>query len=94
MSQSAKAFAIAQKLFQTSSPSPVGFQSGAKVLRRKLAGDKISRYYPEPIEPHVRKFFPDYQTVEQTRRLTKLAQLRRRGKGPPPKGSGKRSKKK
>lgn len=93
MSQSAKAFRIAQKLFQTSGPSPVGHQSGAKQLRRKLAGDKISRYYPEAIEGHVRKFFPDYKSVEQQRRLTKLAQLRRRGKGPPPKGSGKRSKK-
>mmetsp|Transcript_53 Transcript_53/g.72 ORF Transcript_53/g.72 Transcript_53/m.72 type:complete len:93 (+) Transcript_53:77-355(+) len=91
MSQSAKAFAIAQKLFGVSLPSP--HQSGGKILRRKLAGDKLTNYYPEGIERHVRKFFPDYKSAEESRRLVKLAQLRRRGKGPPPKGAGKRSKK-
>jgi len=53
MSQSSKAFQIASKLFSASPPS--SFQSGQKVLRRKLAGDKIARYYPEDIESHVRK---------------------------------------
>ena len=66
-------------------------RSGSKVLRRALKGEYVARYYPEPIEPYIRAQFPDYKTPIEERRAKKLEALRRRGKGPPPKGQGKRA---
>ncbi|KAK9845861.1 hypothetical protein WJX81_004503 [Elliptochloris bilobata] len=65
-------------------------RSGRKVLRKKLIGDKVESYYPEPIH----KVDPMFEDPLVQRRLDKLDRLHRRGKGPPKKGQGKRASKK
>mmetsp|Transcript_31989 Transcript_31989/g.36962 ORF Transcript_31989/g.36962 Transcript_31989/m.36962 type:complete len:92 (-) Transcript_31989:1670-1945(-) len=57
-------------------------------------GAYLASYYQEPIENSVRKVIPGWTSELHDRRQIKLANLRRRGKGPPKKGQGKRSKKK
>eukprot|EP00567_Pseudictyota_dubia_P006244 CAMPEP_0197433990 /NCGR_PEP_ID=MMETSP1175-20131217/1784_1 /TAXON_ID=1003142 /ORGANISM="Triceratium dubium, Strain CCMP147" /LENGTH=94 /DNA_ID=CAMNT_0042962543 /DNA_START=74 /DNA_END=358 /DNA_ORIENTATION=- len=67
-----------------------------KTLKKALSGPYEKRYYPESIDKYARKCMPEgvrYTTEIQARRLAKLDQLRRRGKGPPKKGAGKKSKK-
>jgi hypothetical protein len=49
------------------------------------------QHYPKPFEDVIRKEFPDFLTEKEDRRKQKLAYLRRRGKGPPKKGQGKRA---
>uniref|UniRef100_A0A6T7VLC2 Small ribosomal subunit protein mS33 n=1 Tax=Pyramimonas obovata TaxID=1411642 RepID=A0A6T7VLC2_9CHLO len=67
-----------------------GFPSGRKLLRRGLIGDKVASYYPKSLEA-VDPMFEDpsiqYWKLKQER-------MKRRGKGPPKKGQGKRSGKK
>ena len=68
-------------------------RTGHQVLKKRLVGPLEARYYPEDIAPVVRKINPGWTTEIQQRRLDKLEILRRRGKGPPKKGAGKRKKK-
>mmetsp|Transcript_24523 Transcript_24523/g.23579 ORF Transcript_24523/g.23579 Transcript_24523/m.23579 type:complete len:92 (-) Transcript_24523:308-583(-) len=68
-------------------------RTGNQVLKKRFTGPMLERYYLEPIEPSARFTMPEYTSEIQQRRLDKLETLRRRGKGPPKKGSGKRSKK-
>mmetsp|Transcript_15198 Transcript_15198/g.44111 ORF Transcript_15198/g.44111 Transcript_15198/m.44111 type:complete len:95 (+) Transcript_15198:54-338(+) len=73
-----------------------GTNRAHKTLKKGFMSPFDKRYYPEPIDKYARKAFPEgmrYTTELEERRLAKLDQLRRRGKGPPKKGSGKRSKK-
>ena len=49
-------------------------------------------YYPPRIEDMLDS--SEFEDIKVIRRRKKLAKLRRRGKGPPKKGSGKRSKRK
>ena len=49
-------------------------------------------YYPPRLEDMLKR--SQFEDITVTRRTKKLAKLRRRGKGPPKKGSGKRSKRK
>eukprot|EP00956_Cyclotella_meneghiniana_P038300 scaffold151940_cov71-Cyclotella_meneghiniana.AAC.1 len=67
-------------------------RSGAQILKKPLVSHYHARWYMEPIEPSARATFPEYTTELQERRTEKLRKLRQRGKGPPKKGSGKRSK--
>ncbi|KAJ7529644.1 hypothetical protein O6H91_15G060100 [Diphasiastrum complanatum] len=64
-----------------------GMRSGHKVLQQKLIGSKIAGWYPVPLQ----KLDPMYEDPDEERRLVKLERLRRRGKGPPKKGQGKRA---
>ena len=48
----------------------------------------------KPFKDVMREEFPDYLTPVEERRVQKLAHMRRRGKGPPKKGEGKRAGKK
>ena len=48
----------------------------------------------KPFKDVMREEFPDYLTPVEERRVQKLAHMRRRGKGPPRKGEGKRAGKK
>lgn len=66
-------------------------RTGNKVLRRKLAGPLFYRPNDKPFEDVLRTEFPDYLTEQEERRRAKLQYLRRRGKGPPKKGEGKRA---
>lgn len=64
-----------------------GERSAHKVLRRKLIGDKIVSWYPTPIQNQD----PMFEDPNIKRRQLKNERLKRRGKGPPKKGHGKRA---
>ncbi|PSS02543.1 Mitochondrial 37S ribosomal protein [Actinidia chinensis var. chinensis] len=67
--------------------NPTGQRSPHKILRKKLIGDKVAQWYPYGIK----KDDPLVMTQQEQERLTKLEMLKRRGKGPPKKGQGKRA---
>ncbi|KAL2933798.1 Mitochondrial 37S ribosomal protein S27 [Bienertia sinuspersici] len=69
--------------------NPTSQRSAHKVLRKKLIGDKVAEWYPYDIkhdDPLVIK-------QKEEERLSKLQMLKRRGKGPPKKGHGRRASK-
>mmetsp|Transcript_17904 Transcript_17904/g.41427 ORF Transcript_17904/g.41427 Transcript_17904/m.41427 type:complete len:99 (-) Transcript_17904:271-567(-) len=80
--------AIRQDVFGTS--PDLGIRTGDHVLKRTHVGPYVARYYLETIEASARKATPGYQSELEERRAKKALQLRRRGKGAPKKGSGKR----
>mmetsp|Transcript_47328 Transcript_47328/g.88147 ORF Transcript_47328/g.88147 Transcript_47328/m.88147 type:complete len:159 (-) Transcript_47328:332-808(-) len=81
-----------RKIFGMRPFSPGCKRTGAKVLRKKLVGPLFyDVYYGKPFEDVLRKVYPDFLTEKEDRRKQKLAYLRRRGKGPPKKGQGKRA---
>ncbi|XP_074332310.1 small ribosomal subunit protein mS33 [Apium graveolens] len=67
--------------------NPTGQRSPHKLLRKKLIGDKIASWYPYDIKQDD----PLVVAREQQERLSKLEMLKRRGKGQPKKGQGKRA---
>ncbi|PIA37623.1 hypothetical protein AQUCO_03000288v1 [Aquilegia coerulea] len=67
--------------------NPTGQRSAHKILRKKLIGEKVAAWYPYDIC----KDDPQIQAREQEERLAKLEMLKRRGKGPPKKGQGRRA---
>ena len=81
---------LSSKIFGTGLPGGQ-YRSPSKLLRVPLSGFQIMRYYPEDIGKVARTYFPGYTTEEEGRRLKKLEALRRKGKGPPTKGAGKRA---
>lgn len=64
-----------------------GLRSGHKVLRQKLVGEKVASWYPTPLQ----KLDPMFEDPNEARRVLKLERMKRRGKGPPKKGEGKRA---
>ena len=72
----------------------VNYRTGFKLLKRVPIGPVISNYYLPKMEPNFRKVDPEFKSDMEERRHEKLIKLRTRGKGPPKKGEGKRSKKK
>ncbi|GAV91170.1 MRP-S33 domain-containing protein [Cephalotus follicularis] len=70
--------------------NPTGQKSPHKILRKKLIGEKVASWYPYDIK----KDDPLVVAREEQERLSKLEMLKRRGKGPPKKGQGKRVKRK
>ncbi|KAL3757276.1 hypothetical protein ACHAWU_008437 [Discostella pseudostelligera] len=95
-SRASQIAAVARQIFGTL-PNR-GVRTGMQFLKKPLTGAYEARYYLDPIEPHARKaqrhcsLVPIYSSELQERRQMKLRILRQRGKGPPKKGSGKRSK--
>lgn len=70
----------------------LNMRSGFQELKKPHTGPYIARYYfDNHIDDAARKCVPGYTTDLWDRRQTKLFGLRRRGKGPPKKGSGKRA---
>ncbi|KAM3005650.1 hypothetical protein FF2_035756 [Malus domestica] len=67
--------------------NPTGQRSAHKILRKKLIGEKVAQWYPYDIK----KDDPRIMAMEEQERLSKLEMLRRRGKGPPKKGQGRRA---
>lgn len=67
--------------------NPTGQRSAHKVLRKKLIGEKVSQWYPHDI----RHDDPLVMAQKEQERLNKLEMLKRRGKGPPKKGQGKKA---
>jgi small subunit ribosomal protein S33 len=72
----------------------VNFRTGFKILKRRPIGPVINDYYIPNMAPMFRKVDPGFKTELEERRYEKLIKLRAKGKGPPKKGQGKRSKKK
>ncbi|KAJ7951128.1 Mitochondrial ribosomal protein S27 [Quillaja saponaria] len=69
--------------------NPTGQRSPHKLLRKKLIGQKVAEWYPYDIKQDD----PLVMAREEQERLSKLEMLKRRGKGPPKKGQGKRASK-
>mmetsp|Transcript_11601 Transcript_11601/g.25118 ORF Transcript_11601/g.25118 Transcript_11601/m.25118 type:complete len:99 (-) Transcript_11601:368-664(-) len=96
-SRASKIAAVAREIFSTL-PNRGRVRTGMQFLKKPLTGAYEKRYYMEPIEPYARRaqracpLIPIYTSELQERRSLKLRMLRQRGKGPPKKGSGKRSK--
>ncbi|KAF5730333.1 Mitochondrial isoform 1 [Tripterygium wilfordii] len=67
--------------------NPTGQRSPHKILRKKLIGEKVAAWYPQDIT----KDDPLVMAREEQERLSKLEMLKRRGKGPPKKGQGRRA---
>ncbi|XP_020576696.1 uncharacterized protein LOC110022210 [Phalaenopsis equestris] len=67
--------------------NPTGRRAPHKILRKKLIGDKIVQWYPYDIKNDD----PLVLAREEKERLAKLEMLKRRGKGPPKKGQGRRA---
>ncbi|XP_031383863.1 uncharacterized protein LOC116197765 [Punica granatum] len=67
--------------------NPTGQRSPHKILRKKLIGEKVAQWYPYDIN----KDDPLVMARQEQERLSKLEMLKRRGKGPPKKGQGKRA---
>uniref|UniRef100_A0A9I9CEI3 Small ribosomal subunit protein mS33 n=3 Tax=Cucumis melo TaxID=3656 RepID=A0A9I9CEI3_CUCME len=67
--------------------NPTGQRSTHKLLRKKLIGDKVAQWYPYDIK----KDDPLVMARLEQERLSKLEMLKRRGKGPPKKGQGRRA---
>mmetsp|Transcript_11661 Transcript_11661/g.20985 ORF Transcript_11661/g.20985 Transcript_11661/m.20985 type:complete len:164 (-) Transcript_11661:208-699(-) len=66
-----------------------GERSGRKVLRKALAAEKMADWYM----PRLTHIDPVFADPKEDLRKKKLLLMKRRGKGPPPKGQGKRAKK-
>ena len=77
----------------------VNYRTGFKILKRQPRGP-VSRSYYDGFDPHnkmeriFRQISPGFQTEEEERAATRTQRLKRRGKGAPRKGEGKRSKRK
>ncbi|XP_076882775.1 small ribosomal subunit protein mS33-like [Bidens hawaiensis] len=67
--------------------NPTGQRSAHKILRKKFIGEKIASWYPDD----VLKEDPAIVQRKEQERLSKLEMLKRRGKGPPKKGHGKKA---
>jgi small subunit ribosomal protein S33 len=64
-------------------------RSSRKLMRKKLIGQTLIDWYP----PSLNAMDKEYTTAVFERRQLKLEKLRRKGKGPPKKGSGKAAQK-
>ncbi|XVF53839.1 hypothetical protein PTKIN_Ptkin05aG0131200 [Pterospermum kingtungense] len=67
--------------------NPTGQKSLHKILRKKLFGDKVAEWYPYDIKKDDKLVM----ARKEEERLSKLEMLKRRGKGPPKKGQGRRA---
>ena len=88
--------AISASIFGTLPSTNV--RSGNKVLRKKMKGPLLADYYFDQsgvdIDVVGREILSGWMNDREARRKNQLEILRRRGKGPPKKGMGKRSGKK
>ncbi|KAH9616637.1 hypothetical protein KSS87_019785 [Heliosperma pusillum] len=69
--------------------NPTSQRTAHKVLRKKLIGAKVAEWYPYDIKHDD----PQILAQKQEERLSKNEMLKRRGKGPPKKGQGRRASK-
>lgn len=67
--------------------NPTGKRAATKLLRKKLVGEQLAQWYPYDIK----RDDPIVMAREEKERLSKLEMLKRRGKGPPKKGQGRRA---
>lgn len=69
----------------------VNRRTGFKLLKRKPIGPYVVQHYLPDFAPMFRKADPTFRTELEENRIDKLIRLKRRGKGPPKKGLGKRN---
>lgn len=72
----------------------VNYRTGNSVFRQRVMGPIFADYHIEDNTKLFKSVAPDYRSTEEDRRIRALERLRRRGKGPPKKGQGKRAAKK
>jgi len=72
----------------------VPYRTGFKVLKQKPTGPLAVNHYIKDMNRGFKLAAAEFKTDLEERRLDQLARFRRRGKGPPKKGEGRRSKKK
>ncbi|CAO3626327.1 unnamed protein product [Cunninghamella blakesleeana] len=77
---------LSSKVFDTVY-NPTAVRTGNKVLRQQLLGPTMTQYHPAPLV-HFRDIKALYPDLE---RLDEIARRKRRGKGAPKKGQGKRA---
>lgn len=91
---------MARVIYGHLKPSENFVRTGRKFLKRKFKGPLLADYYfnksgdMDGMHKIGREAIQGWLSPEQERRQIKLLALRRRGKGPPKKGEGKRAKKK
>ncbi|KAG2176636.1 hypothetical protein INT44_007300 [Umbelopsis vinacea] len=90
----AKLTQTACKIFSTVY-NPTAARSGNKILRERLVGPTVSSYYPQPLVHFrdIKAAFPQLNLIDtdEKERLDEIARRKRRGKGAPKKGQGKRA---
>ncbi|KAG7338653.1 mitochondrial ribosomal subunit S27 [Nitzschia inconspicua] len=69
-------------------------RTGNKAAKKSFTGPYLEKYYPTSINVFARKVHEGWETEQEEYRRVKLMQRKRKGKGPPKKGAGSRSKKK
>jgi small subunit ribosomal protein S33 len=69
----------------------VPYRTGYKYLLQKPYGPIAMHYYMKDSTKSFKKMSSEYQSEEDERRSEKLHRMRRKGKGPPKKGQGKRA---
>ncbi len=69
----------------------VNYRTGFKLLRQKPIGPLVTNHYLPDFERSFRDHTTDFDTEIEERRKESLVFMRRRGKGPPKKGEGKRA---
>lgn len=72
----------------------VAHRTGFKYLGRKPVAPIATNHYVDDMSGDFKSIVKGFTTEVEERRLDALARLRRRGKGPPPKGQGKRASRK
>jgi len=72
----------------------VNYRTGFKVLRQKPTGPLAVNHYIKDMTRGFKLAAPEFKTDLEERRIEQLARFRRRGKGPPKKGEGRRNQKK
>jgi small subunit ribosomal protein S33 len=84
-----------RKCFGHLSPATAD-RAGNRLLRTKPLGPLVIKHYPNPqnTEGVWKDITNGFMTEQQLRRMNTLGRLKRRGKGPPKKGQGKRTTKK
>ncbi|KAI8140245.1 mitochondrial ribosomal subunit S27-domain-containing protein [Fennellomyces sp. T-0311] len=75
--------------------NPSAARTGNKVLRQRLLGPTMTAYHPQKLVHFrdIKALYPDLGLVDldEKARLDEIARRKRRGKGAPKKGQGKRA---
>ncbi|CAG8478920.1 mitochondrial ribosomal subunit S27-domain-containing protein [Gigaspora rosea] len=75
--------------------NPTNVRTGNKVLRQRLIGPTVTNWYPKQLIKvrEITDMFPEFKLVNQQekQRFEDIAKRKRRGKGAPKKGKGKRA---
>ncbi|KAF7724916.1 hypothetical protein EC973_000575 [Apophysomyces ossiformis] len=75
--------------------NPTAARTGNKVLRQRLIGPSLTQYHPQKLVHFrdIKALYPSLNLIDmdEKERLDEIARRKRRGKGAPKKGQGKRA---